>query len=890
MAFDEARYRREVLDAGLPVPEDLRIRYQLPPDLDPDGIADVVTAVRACWRRHRTRLKYRPVVEELEAGYLLHAPLLRAAADGDTAPLREALGTQEQRSRAERERLHDALLEAAGGLGLLAETTAWDLATAHGVGPDQVRRMLPDLGLRIADPDRLPRTPPHPAYGRCAGHLQVLRLRHLADFLATGTPGGRADGPVRVFGGPGGGPAAPADEAGVQAAARRWARLPHGAAHTAAQAVVAAVRVVLSEQGEAGLAQALLYDLAEPLRRRRAARATPATLLDHAVRELSVAEEDARRLVFAVLHETDEDPAVRRLRQLAADGRLAEAASVADRVPEDMLPEEARELAGHVRARLAEARALVEQARRLPSAASDRAWELLERAEETVRDLPEADAVRRALPVPPAIGVTADADGTGVTVRWQPSPATTGSPEHILLRTTSRPPRDAGDAAATRIALPSAHATSCTDPTPPPCVPLHYAVVVRRAAEPGSPYSPPAVCGPVVHLPEVSAVRVTAGDGEVRAGWTCPAPARTVEVHRVGPDGTETPVPARRDGFTERGLDNGTAYRYRIRAVYDAVAGTGGDGPVRTAGVWHTVTPLTAPEPVARLELEPVPGAPGTLRARCPEPALGVVRLYGFDGPPPWPAGTRLRLAELPARPLPTRREPDGRRVGPLSRPTVVLAVTQAGEHCVVGAHALACPHPLGPLVLSRHGGPGATAVFDWPAGAGEEAEVVWRVPGTDGTGRRVITRAGYRAEGGVRLPVPDGAAVEAEVRPVVTVGGLRAHGPVTRAALPARAEAAYRIVRSGLPGRRTVTAVFTAPADTHARRLLLVRSHGPVWPLEPGDGEILAQAADVTLGPGHDVRLSVRLGRGPGRWLRCFAEGDGLVLRDPPHSTLLAR
>ncbi|GAB7058873.1 hypothetical protein JCM12681A_05830 [Streptomyces mexicanus] len=885
MGFDEVRYRREVLDAGLPVPEDLRTRYQLPADLEPAAVGAVVAAVRACWRRHRTRLKYRPVIEELEAGHLLHRPLLEAAAGGDTGPLRAALDTQGRRAREERERLRAALREAAGGLGLLAETTAWDLAAAHRVGPDRVRELLPALGLRIADPDRLPRTPPHPAYGRCAGHLEVLRLRHLADFLAAGAPGGRAERPVRVFDGPGGRPAPPADADAVQAAARRWARLPHGAAHTAAQAVVAAVRVVLAEQGPAGLAQALLYDLAEPLRRRRAARATPATLLDHAVRELSVAEEDARRLVFAVVHETGEDPAVQRLRRLAADGRLTEAAAVADRLPADTLPEEARALAAHVRTRLAEARALVERARRLPPQDSDLAWRLLEQAEETVRDLPQADAVRRGLPVPPATGVTATADATGVTVRWQPSPATTGEPEHTLLRTARRPPRDAGDGTAVRLPLPSPRATSCTDPAPPPCVPLYYAVVVRRAAEPGSAASPPAVCGPVVHRPEVSAVRVRTGDGEVRATWSCPAPARSVEVVRVAADGAEVRVAARRDGFTDRGLTNGETYRYRIRAVY----ATDGGPPLRTAGVWHTVTPLAPPEPVTDLQFTPVPGAPGSLLVHCPAPAVGALRLYGFEGPPPWPAGTRLPVTELPARPLPVRRDPDGLRLGPLSRPTVVLAVTVADERCVTGAHALACPRPLGPPALSRHGGPGVTAVFDWPDGAGDQAEVVWRTPGADGAERRLVTRDGYRAEAGVRLPVPSGAAVEVEVRPVVVLGGLRAHGPVTRAALPARAEADYRIARGGLPGRRTVTAVFTAPAEAQARRLLLVRSRGSVWPLEPGDGDVLAETGDVTRGPGREVRLSARLPRGPGRWLRCFAEGDGLVLRDPPHRTLEA-
>ncbi|MER5784959.1 hypothetical protein ABT104_25090, partial [Streptomyces mobaraensis] len=114
MGFDEARYRREVLDAGLPVTEDLRTRYQLPPDADGNAVAEAVAAVRACWRRSRARLRYRPVIEQLEAGYLAHRPLFDAAAAGDPGPLRAALLEHGRRAASERARLRAALEEAAG--------------------------------------------------------------------------------------------------------------------------------------------------------------------------------------------------------------------------------------------------------------------------------------------------------------------------------------------------------------------------------------------------------------------------------------------------------------------------------------------------------------------------------------------------------------------------------------------------------------------------------------------------------------------------------------------------------------------------------------------------------------------------------------------------------
>jgi hypothetical protein len=872
MAFDEPRYRREVLDAGLPLTEDLRTRYQLPQRLDGPAVADAVTAVRACWRRSRARLKYRPVIEQLEAGYLVHRPLLDAAAAGEPAGLRAALAARGRRAEAERAGLRAALTEAAAGLGMLAEGTLAELAAAHRVHEDRVRELLPVLGLRAAEPDPLPESVPHPAYTRCAGHLEVLGLRHLGDFLATGTPGGRTERPVRAF------DALPADARAVEAAARRWGRLPHGAAHTAAQAVIAAVRGVLSDQGPEGLARVLRYELATPLRTRHAARATPATLLSHAVRDLSVAEDDARRLVFAVLHEAAGDPVADRVRRLAADGRLAEAVAVADRLPPDAFDDDLRALAGHLRGRLAEARALLERARGLPPPDADRAWDLLEQAETMVRDLPGTDTVRRGLTVRPVPHLTTTRDVTGVTVRWRPSPSTAGEPEYVLLRTERHPPADIGE--GTALPLPSPRATSYTDASPPPCVPLYYAVAVRRAAEPGSAPSPLVVDGPVVHWPEVTGVRLRAGDREITAEWTCPDRARSVEVVRTAPDGRETRVTARRDGFTDRALVNGTPYAYRVSAVYHADDGQ----HVRTRGVRHTATPLAPPEPVTDLDIRPVDDR---LLARFDPPPDGEVRLYGFDDVPPWPAGTPLRTADLPGRPIEAQRVPHGLRFAPPSRPTLVLAVTVAGDRAVTGAHAAAAAPALGTPTLTRHGGTGVTVVLDWPPDGADEVEVTWRTPGGTDDRRRTVTRADYRYDGGVRLPVEDGAGVEVEVRPVAVVGGLPAHGPPSTATLPPRADVDYRLERHGLPGRRTVTAVFTARTTVRAERLLLVRSYGPVWPLEPADGEVLAEAADVTLGPGRDVRLSARLARGPGGGLRCFAAGEALVLRDPPQRTL---
>ncbi|MEU8826397.1 hypothetical protein [Streptomyces sp. NPDC048636] len=883
MAFDEARYRREVLDHGLPLKDDLRWRYQLAEPLTAASVTEAVKEARACWRRGRSRLKYRPVIEALEAGHPLHQRVFDAAAAGDLEPLRTALAEQGRREGDGRRRLLAALEEAADGLGLIAPATVEELATAHGVPGAQVREALRGATIEEREPDALPAAAPHPAYPRCARQLALLRLRHLADFLAADGPGGRAAAPLAPFSQP------PPGERELDGAADRWARLPHSAAQTAAHGVVAALRQILREHGPEELGAVLRYELAASVREHRAARAGAATLLAHAVGELSVAEADARRLVFAVLHERAADPVTGRLRRLAADGLLAEAAAVLDRFPDGALPEEAAALATHVRERLAEAERLRERAAGLRGGDPDRGWALLDEAEVIAADLPGSDALRRALPARPVPRAGAVSDDAGVLVEWEPTPSTAGEPEYLVVRRTGRPPRSALDGTPLRPDSPGA--TSLRDTFAPDGTalfvgrPLYYGVAVRRGAGPDTPPSALTVCGPVYHRPEVSGVRLRVGDTTVTGGWRTPAGAESVEVTREGAGGRRVEVAARRDGFTDGGLANGTVHRYRIAVVY-----RGPDGArTVTEGVRLSATPVSPPRPVTALRVEPVADDPAALVARFPAPHGGDAALYLLDGAPPWPEGTRLPVAGLrpAARPLAGSPAPGGLRFPVPARSGTVLVVTVAGDEAVTGPHRRVEVLPgLGRIEARRLGGEVAVA-FDWPAHGVDAVELSWTVAGAP-AGRRTVTRAAALHEAGARIPVADGAAVEIAARAVASGAGPRVGGAPSLTSLPARIEVGYRLTRSGLPGRRTLRAVFTARAAVRAERLLLVRAYGEGWPLAPGDGETLGELTDVELPAGRPVELTVAApgGKGPGGrgyWLRCFAVGDGVVLRDPP-------
>ncbi|HEX2315293.1 MAG TPA: hypothetical protein VHJ17_16230, partial [Thermomonospora sp.] len=101
--FDDA-YKREVLEpareAGDQPPEDLRVRYRLGEPLRPAEVAERVRLVRQCWRRARGQLKYRKLIDRLEAEHRELAPLFAASERGDLGPLTDRLrGGRERTAR-----------------------------------------------------------------------------------------------------------------------------------------------------------------------------------------------------------------------------------------------------------------------------------------------------------------------------------------------------------------------------------------------------------------------------------------------------------------------------------------------------------------------------------------------------------------------------------------------------------------------------------------------------------------------------------------------------------------------------------------------------------------------------------------------------------------------
>ncbi|GAA3844735.1 hypothetical protein GCM10022226_79850 [Sphaerisporangium flaviroseum] len=829
MAFDEQRYTREVLEpareaGGLP-PEDLRVRYQLREAMTAPEVSETVKQVRQCWRRARGMLKYKRLADRLEADHSRFAPIFSAAAEGDLTPLRAALGDSERRAA---RRLDDAggrLDDAAGALRMLSPALLTTIARSSGVSPEEAVRLATERSIEVREPDALPEAAPYPGYGKAREALDTLGLSHLGRFIF----GDRCAG-MRVLDGlvvPGAGPA----EDAVREVERQWSTRTRGPWTISADTVLAALR------NSPGLATLIRYDIVARLRERVREHPYDDTLLRHATTELDLAPGDARRLIFAVRAEGGavSGPSAR-LRELVDAGEIHAAADFADALDPGALIGEAAELATEVRARLARAVQLRNRAR--AALDPDDAWLALRDALQRVPDLPGAAELLVRLAPHPARGLRANLQGDGVSLVWQPSPSRAGRIVYDLYRngaplgTTERP--------------------SLRDERPPVNTPLTYSVVARRDEA----VSMPAAAAPVVVRPEPRDIRLSAGDGVVSGRWSRPDGAMRVVVSRDGR------VLASGDtGFRDREVVNGISHTYIVSAVY-----SGPEGEVITPGVRHTVTPQGRPRPVTDFTLHPDPAAPGTFLVRYEEPPTGELEIVALDAAPPWPLGTTLSLAELrgASRTIPTIPTREGQAIRPGGSQGVLLAVTVAGEVATVGGHLdhvnLAPPTRL----TAQRRGVTVYVGFVWPPDV-PEVEVRWK-------GRSMIVNpAAYRAQGGVRLDVPEGEPVTVEVAPTSLVHGERVRGPAASLRLPGHVPVHYDLSHQGPAWRRSVVVEVTADRPVRLRRFALVLKPGHVQPKSADDGVLLDHWIDLEV----PARLTVPAPRqAKPYWLRCFAEG----------------
>ncbi|GAA2727055.1 hypothetical protein [Actinocorallia aurantiaca] len=849
MSFDDD-YKKRVLEparaAGDQPPEDLRARYVLPEKLTAEDVTARVKQVRQCWRRSRGQLKYRKLIDRLEAEHRGLGPVFAAAEQGDLRPLEQRLRGGDERNARRRAEVRNRLLDAAGPLRVLSPAECSAIGKAGGVFGAELSQLLRIDGLEVHEPDALPAAPPYPGYGKARESLEVLGSRHLLAFLL----GSDRIGGIRLFDGVWAGGTA-IDPAGAGRALERvageWARRPRDTSTTNAETVLIALRTALREDF---LHDLLRYDFIARLRERREQRASDQALMDFAVRGLGVEPNEARRLVFAVSREggTASGPAGR-MRELLDAGNAHAAALLAEGLPEQELPPEAAE-AGQ---RVAAASWLLDEALELTGRGDpDGAWTRLEDALRLAADLPGLREHQRRLPPLPPSEVEAEVDGTSVRLSWKPSPSRAGQILHEVVRRPGRPPRDSSDGTP----------VASVDLEPPVNVPLFYAVYTRR----GEATSEPVPVGPVVLRPEPTRVELASGDGMVTGRWECPPEAARVDVLRDG-----VPVPAGREGFTDRDVRNGSTHRYRVYAVYiDGVT------EVETPGVLVSVTPHALPDAVTSFDVEPY--AQDRLLLRFPIPKHGLVEALLLDREPPWPTGALVPREELPAHRVESTPHARGLVVRP-GASGVLLVVTVAGASAAVGAFRrhVDLPAPEG-LTAVRRGGE-VEVGFGWPGDAAAVA-VTYEIAG--GPAKRIgVSRAAYTAGGGVHLPVPEGDPVRVSVAGTSEHGGTVLTGPAVTASVAAPPVVRYDLAVTGPLWKRVLALTLTPDRPVRLERLELVVRDGRVMPREPSEGELLEVWEDMDL-PDETV-LRVPMPRRPGPfWLRCFT-GPDVELSDPP-------
>ncbi|HEU5158707.1 MAG TPA: hypothetical protein VFU43_17040 [Streptosporangiaceae bacterium] len=868
-------YKQQVLEparaAGDQPPEDLRVRYRLREPLRPAEVAAAVKEVRQCWRRARGQLKYRKLIDRLEADHRALVPVFDAAAQGDLGPLQSRLRAAQASTARRRVEAKAWLLDAAGALGLLAPADLEGLAKANGVPVTELGELAAGAGIEVREPDPLPVVSPYQAYPRVREALDVLGHRHLPDFVFAG----RAGGAMRVLDGFHA-PGARLDAAAVAVVTDRWARHARDSSATHADTVLVALKLMI-KQGR--LDEFVCYDIAARLRERHRRRASERALLRYATADLGVDEQDARRLVFAIGREAGPEggggPAAR-LRELIDAGEVHNAALLAEALlataPPDAADRDAAVLVAEVRQRVAEATRLHAEAAASPD--PDRAWALLGEALRLVPDLPGAEEQQRRLPPRPVPAAHAAVEESAVLVTWSATPSAAGDIDYQVVRSG---PEGRG---ATEIAVTTE--LGVRDDRPPANVPVTYAVVARRGAAAAA----PATAGPVVVRPEPSEVEVFAGDGVVTGRWRCPPAAARTLVARDG-----DPVLAGKESFRDRDVRNGTTYRYRLSAVYLDAAGR----EVATPGVWRTATPTAPPRPITDLAVEPDPVEPGRVLATFAAPAHGTAEIVVLGSAPPWPHGAVVPVSEVlragrrvATVPVPVHPPREGLR---FQAPTgVVLAVTVAGDTAAIGDHQRHVNLPPPRDLLAERRGNVIMVGFDWPPGVAE-VQVTCRLPGTGAERTHIVTKAGYDAQGGLRLAAPEGATVDVAVCSTGLAGGDRVSGAPVTATVPGHCLVRYDLYRTGPPWRRGLVVALTPDQSVRLGRLVLVRSPGKVIPQRAADGETIAAWDDLDLTGPTELAVPAVGGRGGSGgpdgpyWLRCFLAHDhqGAELTDPP-------
>jgi hypothetical protein len=306
---------------------------------------------------------------------------------------------------------------------------------------------------------------------------------------------------------------------------------------------------------------------------------------------------------------------------------------------------------------IAEAKRLLEEAKRLADSDPHHAEQLLDSVLAKCADLPRALELRWKLPPAPPSELRVVPDAPGAELSWTPSPS--HDVRYVVVRKEGSQPAFLHDGDQLAVTA----ATRWRDDAPPPARPLWYAVYAEREQT----YSTDGAIAKraVLLLPDVTGLRCDVTEGCVMLQWRSPKEASAIIIVRregSAPCGLEDGKRydlGRVERFEDSDVHSGTRYFYRVYCEYlDAAY-----APHYSDGVVIDAIPVAPPQVVPPLDVRGTQGLLNhtvTLIAAAPE--RGELRVYRSDDAPDIPPSRSVPVNALSAVLGRTSREVSGMR------------------------------------------------------------------------------------------------------------------------------------------------------------------------------------------------------------------------------------
>jgi hypothetical protein len=465
-----------------------------------------------------------------------------------------------------------------------------------------------------------------------------------------------------------------------------------------------------------------------------------------------------------------------------------------------------------------------------------------------------------------------EVSGEAIILRWTPPPADGLGPwTYRIVRKLAAVPTRADDGTT----VTEVEATEATDRGAQPGQVVGFAVFTTRA---GVASASAATLAPFAFLLDVRDLRAEGEKGEIRLSWGLPPKAIGAKVVRLaGPGGADKPIDALADLATDRGLEEGRIYRYRVSAFY-----RGSDGRSHFApGVEIAASPTPPAAPAGPLVV--ARDTDGRVEVRWPPVPRGTVKVLRTSAPLPFPLGARIGTGEanklegawLASDRADVATDPDPPSVGACHyTPFVFLNGT-----ATVGAPAgySSVPDPTDLRAVRVGSGGRVHLRWRWTPRA-TEAIVVAR-PGLAPTGpddadgvSTTVNEVDYSRQGYLALTLPvealGGGAWHLAVYSVAVVDGERLVSPglqpTARTVVPGpnpEITVIYTLHRPTFPGRPWSIAFQTEPPGSAIPPTALV-AHPRTIPLSADDGQIVERFPACRDGATFPVRHRLELAR----------------------------